>query len=111
VTFAGGLDFDGACQAAPVCPTAPVATVSCDGPEDCASTEACCIVISGFSDNTISCVEASLCGVEPLGGAPVCVTSDDCGPSEVCCAFDDYKLPVDMGVCQPASEGCQVSPT
>ncbi len=88
------------------CTTAVCAwgTITCDGPEDCASGEYCCAHALtdpdwGTIGYSIAC-QATACGAPPLN-QELCNVSSTCGTRTcVSAAIADYDLPRTLSICQ-----------
>ena len=61
---------------------------TCDGPEDCATGQVCCV-----SQTAISCVATSSCAQNNV----VCHDASDCAPGYSCCV--DKPLGFQLGFC------------
>ena len=73
-------------------------TITCDGPEDCASGQECCATKS-TSGWLLAC-SSSACGAPPLG-EELCHSSDTCGGKSCVSAYDaNYDLPRTLNVCR-----------
>ena len=84
--------------------TCAYGTITCDGPEDCASGQYCCAHAIrdpnlGTTGYTIAC-QAAACGTGPLN-QELCHSSSTCG-TRLCvsAAIADYDLPRVLSICQ-----------
>lgn len=75
----GGMMLSEACAAPGTCMGG--ATLTCDGPEDCASGQSCCGALTGGAAGAMCA--AGTC----MGGAPLCHTTADCPMGSMCCSF------------------------
>ncbi|HEY4222211.1 MAG TPA: hypothetical protein VGO62_12735 [Myxococcota bacterium] len=96
---------------ADTCDQGDIVQSICDGAEDCADGDECCLVNNGFTSFVTSCVAAGTCETPgDSSHATVCVTSADCAVDEECCGTGAGFLPIDMGACQPAANNCSIAP-
>ena len=84
--------------------TCAYGTITCDGPEDCASGQHCCAHALrdpnlGTTGYTVGC-QATACGTPPLN-QELCHASSTCGGKTcVSAAIADYDLPRVLSICQ-----------
>lgn len=56
-------------------------TMACDGPEDCPSTQECCM----FEGQGSRCLDTGICGTTGSISNEMCHIDMDCDAGEVCC--------------------------
>ena len=86
----------------------------CDGPEDCAETQECCITSDSAPTLTshyeATCIDIGTCATSGAHVSVACLSTADCTENQLCCSLapDGFKIPVDIGVCSPAADNCTV---
>jgi hypothetical protein len=77
--------------------TCAESTITCDGPEDCASGQHCCATPIAVNRWNLAC-QSSACGA---GGDELCHDSSTCGGRSCVNALDaNYDLPRALSVCR-----------